>query len=892
MRRPFGAVVAVYGVEKYVQAFLDSLEQQTVPLEDIDLVFVDDESPDASGAIIQQWIDTRAPHARLFRQPNGGPASARNLGLRHVDADWVHFPDPDDMLDPEFYASVRPWVTGRRGRAVDLVSTPQIFLSDRTGELSDTHALRRKFRGGSQLVNLERHPEYIHLQSGSALYRLDRIREHGLEFPTDVRPNFEDAFFTALYLGLREAPTLAVVREARYLYRRRDDGSSLIQSSWRNPDKYLLLPRVGYLRLAERLAYESGELPLWAQTLLLYDLLFYFREDARTYGQTGWLDTETAQEFLRTVAAILQHVADETIESFALVPTSRELRLALVMGLRGSYSTSDVALSFLDRKRELVRVTYYFAGERPVEEFRVRGRVVSPRHAKDRAVQFFGQTLISQRIVWLPANGTIRMTLDGRPVPLDIGQSPDPVYTARPVVYWRKLANSRPPEPSPTASPRPAPRTGGPRRRALRRAKASARLGLQTVERYGKSVEGWAHELRLEMSPTRRQERADRLAVRIARTKRVRTRYEDAWILMDRDVQAGDNAEHLYRWLMHNTPATNSWFVLRRDSSDWDRLRQEGFRLVAHGSREHVLLAQNATKLISSHLDWYVLQPFQREALRRGGWRLVWLQHGVTKDDLSRWVNPKPITLMISATTAEQDSFVADGTPYEYTTREVKLTGFPRHDRLGELGTRSEKRRLLVCPTWRRFLVRPDSTPEERLAEFKQSDYVRAWEGLLNDDELRAVCEENGLTLTFMPHPNMAGFLSEFAVPDHCEVRAYASTDIQEMMAGSALLVTDYSSLAFDMAYLDAATVYFQFDAEEFFSGVHPYRRGYWSYEDDGFGPVTQTTAETTDAVVALLRDGVPPGYVERMQATMALRDGQACARVHREILALDRADR
>ncbi len=888
MRRPFGAVVAVYGVEKYVQAFLDSLEQQTVPLEDIDLVFVDDESPDASGAIIQQWIDTRAPHARLFRQPNGGPASARNLGLRHVDADWVHFPDPDDMLDPHYYASVRPWVTGRQGRAVDLVSTPQIFLSDRTGELSDTHALRRKFRGGSQLVNLERHPEYIHLQSGSAFYRLDRIREHGLAFPTDVRPNFEDAYFTALYLGLRAAPTLAVVREARYLYRRRDDGSSLIQSSWRNPAKYTDLPRSGYLRLAKRLAEEHGSLPVWAQTLVLYDLLFYFREDVRTYGETGWLTPDIANDFLGAVRDIMAFVDDETIDAFELVPTPRQTKLALILGIKRSLRFGDVSLSRLDPQAELVRVAYYFAGPRPAEEFRVRGKVTAPRHAKDRAVVFFGQTVMFERVVWLPANGTLRVALDGRPVPLTLGRKAEPMYTARPARYWPALAAVSPPgAKAAPAKPKLPARPSTPR--AL--AGSLVRTGRGAAHDGAARVRAGVHEAGLWFSPARRQQRADRRLRRLAASRRVRDQFQDAWLFMDRDVHAGDNAEHLYRWVTSHHPEVNAWFVLSEESPDWSRLAAEGFRMVAHGSKKHQLLAAHATRLISSHLDWYVLEPFQRKTFPTQDLRLVWLQHGVTQNDLSRWINGKPIALMCAATEREFQSLVADGTPYNYTTREVKLTGFPRYDRLGTLAG-TPVRRLLVAPTWRRFLVKPDMPPEHRVAEFKESVYARAWEDLLGDVRLRDLCEQHGLTLTFMPHPNMAEFLGEFSLPTHCEVYGYADADIQRMMAESALLVTDYSSLAFDMAYLERPTAYFQFDAHEHFSGVHPYRRGYWSYTADGFGPVVSDADDLLAHLGTMLADGCGDDHRERIRQAFPTRDGGASQRVFDEIQRLGRPDR
>ena len=344
----------------------------------------------------------------------------------------------------------------------------------------------------------------------------------------------------------------------------------------------------------------------------------------------------------------------------------------------------------------------------------------------------------------------------------------------------------------------------------------------------------------------------------------MRSLYGTAWTFMDRDVQAGDNAEHLYRWVQMNHPEINAWFVLDRDSSDWDRLEADGFRLVARGTDDHVLLILNTSRMISSHVDWYVVQPLEHARFGRPTWRLVWLQHGVTKDDLSRWINPKPISLMVTATGQEFEAIVGDRTPYVYSTREVKLTGFPRHDRLLELGSNSQRSRILVCPTWRRFLVTEGTTDEDNRAAFRDSKYARHWQGLISDGDLLTAAHNHGLVVTFLPHPNMRDFLGEFSVPTGVEVRSYADSDVQVLLAETAVLVTDYSSLGFEAAYIDRPVVYFQFDAEEFFAGTHPYRRGTWSYEADGFGEVTLDRTSAVEAIARALEDGQAPPFAER----------------------------
>ncbi|WP_407043987.1 CDP-glycerol glycerophosphotransferase family protein, partial [Cronobacter malonaticus] len=59
---------------------------------------------------------------------------------------------------------------------------------------------------------------------------------------------------------------------------------------------------------------------------------------------------------------------------------------------------------------------------------------------------------------------------------------------------------------------------------------------------------------------------------------------------------------------------------------------------------------------------------------------------------------------------------------------------------------------------------------------------------------------------------------------------------MQETFNRAALMITDYSSVAFEMAVQNKQTIYYQFDAKEFFAG-HVYSKGYFDYREHGFGP-------------------------------------------------------
>ena len=93
-------IVPVYNVELYIHQCIDSILNQTY--KDIEVLLVDDGSPDRCGEICDQYasIDSRV---RVFHTENRGLSSARNLGLREAKGDYIGFVDSDDWIEPDMY---------------------------------------------------------------------------------------------------------------------------------------------------------------------------------------------------------------------------------------------------------------------------------------------------------------------------------------------------------------------------------------------------------------------------------------------------------------------------------------------------------------------------------------------------------------------------------------------------------------------------------------------------------------------------------------------------------------------------------------------------------------------------------------------------------------------
>ena len=96
-------ITPVYQAEAYLPACLDSILGQTFT--DFELLLIDDESTDRSGAICDEYA-ARDPRIKVIHQKKGGVSKARNQGLRLARGQWITFIDADDTISPNYLAAV------------------------------------------------------------------------------------------------------------------------------------------------------------------------------------------------------------------------------------------------------------------------------------------------------------------------------------------------------------------------------------------------------------------------------------------------------------------------------------------------------------------------------------------------------------------------------------------------------------------------------------------------------------------------------------------------------------------------------------------------------------------------------------------------------------------
>ena len=193
-------------------------------------------------------------------------------------------------------------------------------------------------------------------------------------------------------------------------------------------------------------------------------------------------------------------------------------------------------------------------------------------------------------------------------------------------------------------------------------------------------------------------------------------------------------------------------------------------------------------------------------------------------------------------------------------------------------------------PTWRRYLVEGidiETGKWRPKGNLRNSEYVHFWSSLLTNERLLTALKKYDYKLNFVPHPNMR--CEGLFIDTSDRVSIINDANYSKIYSDSDMVITDYSSAVFDLAYLDKPIIYAQFDKEKFFSGAHTYQRGYFDYERDGFGKVTFTLDETVDAVIQCIENGCknPEEYQKRVNEFFVYRDKNNCRRALEKILEL-----
>lgn len=358
-----------------------------------------------------------------------------------------------------------------------------------------------------------------------------------------------------------------------------------------------------------------------------------------------------------------------------------------------------------------------------------------------------------------------------------------------------------------------------------------------------------------------------------------RVKRKDLWLVCDNGQEASDNGFVLFKYICENHPEQDCVYAVYKSSKDFDKVKSTG-KTIEYGSFMHWILYLTARVNISSQKsgkpNYAVCNLLEVYGILNNN--RVFLQHGVILTDIEflYYQNTK-MSMFVTSTRREWE--YVNG-KYGYPEGIVRELGLPRFDELH--GITPNEGQILIMPTWREWLGEAalSKNLKKDLKGFTQTEYFLRWNEVINSPQLKKLCEEKNCKIMFFLHRDAQRFADCFVSDNpYLTVCKYPQYNAGDLIKNSAFMITDYSSVQVDFAYMKKPLCYYHFDYERF-SGEH-YRKGYFDYSDDGFGPIFND-ADALSSYVAERAEKAFQNediYLERHKQFFDLYDTENCRR-------------
>lgn len=872
----FSVIIPVYNVEEYLAETMDSVIDQTIGFEDnIQIVLINDGSPDNAEKICLEYKEKYPDNIIYVKQENAGVSAARNKGIELATGEFVNFLDSDDLWSKNAFKQM--YNQYKKHPEVTLYSCQMQFFDARKGN----HPLNYKYKK-NKVVDILTEYEYPQLSSSSIFIKNSVLKKY--RYDKNIKYSEDNKMINEIIFDEQK---IMMLKKPIYYYRKRATGSSAIQGQTMNIHWYTTTPEKVYRYLFDLSKQKYGRVIEYIQYLIGYELSWRI-----VFNQKFNISKKEKKKYEEILKDLVKEMDDK------LILNHRHLNLAakiFLFELKGEkdpiskikYEEDHIIFKDLEIKKKTlghVIIDQIYTKKNKFEVFGKLDRKYVPEedfkiisNNKEIKINYYELTNNYNEETFSETNLHdyigINFILDLNSN-WDLGFYYKEEYLVprfkRSSIFTEYLVRSYHHE--------------GKRTIVLRKNK------LYNQKR--NLCKSFYYELRNELNLLKRK----RWKVWFARinTKIMRLfKRKEIWLISDRVNKADDNGEHFFKYMVENHPEVKTYFILTKESPDYERVSKIG-PILDPNENKYKLLFHRCDYVVSSHAENYIFNPLGnngRFIQDQYHFKYIFLQHGIIKDDLSPWlnVNTKKMDMFVTSSVPEYESLLKY--KYYYGPDIVKLTGLPRYDTLlnKQKGIKPKKQ-IMLSLTWRNSLASViDKKTGQRMynEKFKDTEYFKNMNNFMNDERILKVLREKGYTIKFCPHPNVLSQLKDFQENDLVQIENN-NINYQKEFCENSLLITDYSSIFFDFGYLKKPIIYFQVDKEEFFEG-QLYNEGYFDYEKMGFGPVCDSYEKLVQETINLInRDcQLDEEYEKRIDNFFKFKDQKNCERVYNEITKL-----
>ena len=315
------------------------------------------------------------------------------------------------------------------------------------------------------------------------------------------------------------------------------------------------------------------------------------------------------------------------------------------------------------------------------------------------------------------------------------------------------------------------------------------------------------------------------------------------WMYIDKIYKGGDSSEYLYKYASAQNKKIKHYYLVDKKSTDYKRLKKEGYKPLVRDSLKHRLVFLYADMMVISNSTVYAFNGY---TLTNSSYirdlthfHVCCVQHGMSVQKIAIAQNRlrDNTRLYFCASKYEIDNLSRP--VYDYVGYDaLKLTGVPRYDGLKDRA----KKQIMISPTWRMQAAMPVRTSESEQRDynplFKESEYFKVFNALINDKRLIDAAEKYGYRIKYVLHPIVSSQVEDFDKNDFVDiVPAVGDMSYEDMFCESSLMVTDFSGIQFDFAYMRKPLVYLHHK-----DIPQHYEEGTFHYDTMAFGEICMIT--------------------------------------------------
>lgn len=866
----FSIIMSIYNVEKYLEEAIESIIKQDIGFEEnVQLILVNDGSTDNSEEICIKYKKMFPNNVVYAKKENGGISSAKNMGLRYRSGKYVNFFDSDDKLEKNTLTEVEKFFD-KNENIISMVAIPLVFFEAQKG----FHPKYKYMGNTNRIINLDYEPYNFVLSSASVFYKTEIF--NNIIFDEEMVGE-EDTKLNFRIYELDRCFGYVCEKNVKYNYRKRIEGGSIVDSSTDNVKNYFSVIRL----LDEVTENESADtMPDFKKELILYETrsrLKFLNDDLINKEDYTYIMEKykkyinmVGEKFILTNSKWINDfdmkyfylsILDEKEKNF-YVSENGFIRYNGINIMPVNKLKVDVKRIYFTKKNiclDLLFWNYNFENlqliaktkDGKVLDFTEKNVIESSYDIKFGIHDLCKTTLIKLELPYKKQKFSFYTVDTKNGIEYKINNIVLNIYNSLTLKdkkikifhkdYNVKYFNSE---------------------FVIKKYRYSSLK--YNLDSYKEIKKKYNHKAKFRLFSRRKKKYI---------------------LISDRPEKAGDNGEAIFKYINKNMKniSKNTYYVIDKNNKDYSRMKKYG-KVVKLRSLKHKFLFLNAKLIMSSHMHAPFYNPFNGNELKYYrdllNYKFVWLQHGITQNDISSAANKyaKGINYVVLATNKEHDEFLKD--KYFYNEKELCLTGFPRYDYLEN----NSENIITIAPTWRAYLsgpIREDGFHEIK-AGFENSDYYINYSSILKNVKLLEKCKERGLKIKFVLHPGMAGYKNLFKKYENDIVEIVGAEDVNysKMFSESNLLITDYSSIFFDFAYLKKPVIYYQFDKDMFYKDH--YKKGYFQVENDGFGDVISDGKQLLKKINYYIDNNfiMEEKYVSRVDNTYKFTDKNNCKRL------------